>query len=541
MAGRRGKIQINWWFIDVVLLSFAASLAVTHLYIPRANVTWDEANYLVWAYRIAQALRAGDFGRLLTLTREQFIWLPLHSWVIGIPLAFVGYTVIKARIVGLYLFILTSIGVFFLGKKTDKKRGNWVGLAASLLFLTSPMMLFFAGLAMKEMLGAAVSVGIILIYIHAREKQTWYWDVSVALGLILGILAKYNYGFVVAGGITLEVIWVLLTEKKKVTVLTHHLLMGLPLALFLLWWVLTPENKFPLFMSILANTHSYTTEFARTNYNGLLFYPRAILYMYSASVWIGYGLLASFFLVIPFLKNRVLRLSWIIFGLNALLGTTHTDGMVERYILTTAPFLFIIGAYIAVTVVSWVYAQYRNRPVAAVLLGVFTAAVVFIFVDIVQLPQYVYSVATYVTKDVLFNQQDYRDLWFDYDRTKWSHNLPQSPFEKPQDIIDYILTTANPYKPIQVIGYSGEFSPWYFELLTNLAEEKGAPKADGYREYLAIINIHPTSRFHTRTLWWYNSRHPKNIVPSSVDPSYAPVGYKNFPGLDIDVTVYGRR
>lgn len=534
MSKSAGKPRLDLWFVAVVALSLIAAFCVAIFYVPRANVTWDEAHYLVYAYNIAHAVGTANPSQFWETTREQFIFPPFHSWVLGIPLAYIGFSVQKARIIGLSFIVLSAVGLYILGKLTDQRRGHIVGCIAAALFLTSPLMLVYGSLALKEVLGVTVSLYTVILYDIARKKQRWQWDVLVALALWISLLEKYNFGLLVAAGIALEGVVTLLTSNNKRAVILHHLVMALPPIVCLLWWVYLPGHSLEPFIANLKNSYlDYTGQFAPPgSLHQLLFYPRAILYGYSVSVWVGAILLTSIVGVIPYVKNRIVRISWMIFLLNFIYGTMHNNALLERYIFTTIPFLYIVGAYTVVRVTGEMWMHKKT----AVLLGVLAS--LFIFLDLVKLKTYVYAVGTYVSHDVLFNQRDYQDLWFDYDRTKWTANVPSEPFEKPEDVITYILSVTGPYAPLWVIGHASSFSPWYMELLRDLEKEHGVPGARDNLSYLALVKILPGSRFYTRDYEIYNATHPGDVPPAVPDPTYTLVAKKHFAELNVDVAVY---
>jgi len=542
MSKSAGKPRVDLWFIAVLALSLIVAFCIAIFYVPRANVTWDEAHYLVYAYNIAHAVRTANPGQFWAATREQFIFPPFHSWVLGIPLAYIGFSVQKARIIGLSFIVLSAVGLYILGKLTDQRRGHIVGCIAGAIFLTSPLMLLYGSLALKELLGVTVSIYTVILYDIARKKQLWYWDLLVALALWVGLITKYNFGLLVAAGIGLEGLVAVLTVKHKRAVILHHLVMALPPIVCLIWWIYLPVHSLEPFIANLKNSYlDYTSQFAKPgSLNQLLFYPRAILYGYSVSVWVGAMLLASIVGVIPYLKNRIVRISWMIFLLNLIYGTIHANALLERYILTTIPFLYIVGAYMVVKVAGWILVYRKSTVLLYVGTGVGILASIFIFLDILKLKTYVYAVGTYVSHDVLFNQRDYQDLWFDYDRTKWTANVPTVPFEKPEDVITYILSITGPYVPLWVIGHASSFSPWYVELLQDMEKEHGVPSARDNLSYLALVKILPSSRFYTRDYQIYNATHPGDVPLALPDSTYTLVAQKHFAELNIDVEVYSK-
>ena len=532
--------RVDWPLSIVIALSILAAICVALWYIPRAIIGWDEAHYLTQVYQMTQAVRSGNVSQIISISRTMYSPPPMQAWLLALPLAVTGYSHMWARLFGLLFFIATALGTYALGCMTDPRRGKIVGLVGAMFILTSPMMLFFASIAEKEMLGAAFTVITVFLYVHARKQSQWYWDIGVGVSIAMSIFIKFPYGILLGAGITIEGCISFFSTKRKIPFIMHHVLMLIVPVLSLAWWTFTPYNQLGAFIETIQNIGYYTTNMVPYwSTNQLLFYPRAILFEYSASIWIG-GMLLAACLSLPWIWKRTsLRLSWLLFVINIVTGTVHIQIMFERFIFTTAPFLFVIGSYSLVRVVDWAVAHRSKSTITGLLFGAGAIILALVCIDIGQLKSYVYAVGSYTNKTAMFNQRNYTDLWFNYDRSKWSYTLPTPPFEEPKDVVNYVVTTADPHKPIQLIGYANELSPWYFDIEEELALTHTQSRQDGYSRYIAVLHISPTSRLYTYDYQYLNQIEPWNIPPQAPDPSWTLIGQRNFRDLGVDVSVYG--
>src|SRR5471030_2910284 len=155
----------------IVLLTIGTAWLMAQKIIPFANINWEEAGSFLWTDRVVQALQTHN-GQLGQIALNQFYYLPGYSFAIGIPLSFIGFSIKNARILGLSFFILGSLFLFYLGVLMDKTQGKWIGFISGLLFLTSPMMLLFGSLGMKEMISTTLSIAVVICYVLAREKKS---------------------------------------------------------------------------------------------------------------------------------------------------------------------------------------------------------------------------------------------------------------------------------------------------------------------------------------------------------------------------------
>src|SRR3972149_3672466 len=218
----------------VILVSVIVALLVAKTYIPKANVGWDEASQTHVAYRIYDSARAKSVLTFLKVTLSQVYYPPLQSWSYGLPLLPFGFSIEKARILGLFWLVFGGLVIFILGRQLGEKRGKLVGLLSLFFFLSSPMVLFFE---------AAVS------FLFAKNRREIFF---------------------------------------------YHLALFAPFLLLLGFWLFFPYNKLSSYISIVTSPVGFQTRGMTDFWGVLLFYPRAIILMYSSSPILGIFLLFSF-------------------------------------------------------------------------------------------------------------------------------------------------------------------------------------------------------------------------------------------------------
>lgn len=512
-----------------------------HRIIPYANVNWDEAGSLIWTYRVVQVLQTQS-GSLSQIALDQFYALPGYSFAVGFPLSLIGFSIYQARIVALYIFIVGALTVYMIGRFMDNKYGSWIGLTSLFIFLTSPLMLLFGSIAMKEMISTSLSLLVLLFYMLARDKKSWILFIVSGFFLFLTSMTRYHPAVLVAAGIVAEgFISFLLLKKQRIWVMVSHLLVIGTYVGFTSLWILLPTNKWGWLLSILGNQWEYTSEFAKPfSPAALLFYPRSIVLMYSGSPIIGIGLVLAFISFFLFWRNYKMRILWLPVFLNLLYATHHVINMEERFIFSVVPFLFILAATTGIYFIEKMHSVSKKYPQLGVGFGVLVILFVVTMYDLFFVFHRVYAAGAYIAKSPLFNQTDYQDLWFDYDTRKWSWNLPPQEQSKPADVMSFVMEAIDPNKYIQLYGLSNEFSQWYFDLSVLLEKDKKKIVTDNFSSYVIVIRIDPTSRFSTRDNLLYNTiRHPENVPPSVPPSAWISIKSKYFAELGLNAEVYG--
>lgn len=527
----------------VVLISIMVAFFVAKTYIPKANVGWDEASQIHVAYRIYDSARAKSVLTFLKVTASQVYYPPLQSLFYGISSLPFGFSIEKARAVGLFWFILGGFLMFLLGKELTDKRKTLMGILGLFFFLSSPMMLLFSSLVLKEIMGVALSLLVVLLYLRARKGETLFPYILVSLLLFTLSMTKYNYSFLIAMVVFLEAGVSFLFSKSRRKIILSHLVIFAPFLLLLGFWLFFPYNKLSSYISIVTSPVGFQTKGMTDFWGILLFYPRAIALMYSPSVILGFFLLLSLVISLRYFNDFRIRVLWLLLAINFTLVIIYNGNMQERYIFTSMPFLFLIGAFILTKLLVKSLTFSKKPLISGLILGIWLLAGGKILVDMAHLPNFVYAVGARTLRYPVFNQTDYqdKDIWFNYNPSSWPKNLPFGAFEKPNDVLDFVASSVDLTKPVEVMGYTNEFSPPYFDLIFALHKQKREFVSLPYASFVVTLEVSPTSRFYTRDYQLMNAWQLEKIREIEKDPSLVMINKKKFESLDVEVTIYGRK
>ena len=526
------------FIFGVLVISILVAVFVCRAYILMANVLWDEASFLLWGERIYESLRHGNSMDLIRLTREQFYYPPLQSWILAVPLYLVGYSVFNARLVSLFFYILGSLLSFFIARNLEKKRNNLTGLFASMFFISSPMMIFFSTLAMKEMMGAVFSCFCIYLYFKIREENNILFSFSVSIILILLFFIKYNFGVIMAFILIIETLISFFSLKNKFILLRNQIIIFTPFLIIIGYWIFYPDNKLASFISILKNPWSVTLGMGKL-IDYLLYYPRSIFYMYSFSNVLGAHFLASLILVLLWWKNYKVRVLWLYVSVNIFLGTVHFQNMQERFIFLAIPFLFIISAFLLEKIFYMVFHFRSSAFIFGAGLGLIILFFGKVFLDLPKIPGFVYSMGSYTMRSPVFNEKGYKNKLFNYDLKTWEYKTPAGNFEKPIDVVDFVSSKIDLSKPIRVIGGFNELAPDYFEMYFNLRRPEGGINKLSYSSFIVTLEVLPTSSFYTMDYQKQNLWQIGEIRKIEADLSLRLIAKKDFTKMGVVVKVFG--
>ncbi|MFI5395957.1 MAG: ArnT family glycosyltransferase [Candidatus Binatia bacterium] len=529
-SGRRRAASL----LISILASTLVAVAIARLYVPRANVAWDESQYLMSAYSIYGAARSGSISTLWRATEEQFGYPPLPSWLFGIPFVPVGFSIEGARVLNLFWFILGNV---MLAALATVLGGTAAGVLSSLLYLSSPFMLLYGAVAMREAIGAAFTLLAVSLYCRARINGRVAGYLLTSLALFALTMVKYNYGVLVAGAIAVEAIVHLVGGRERKRILLAYAYLYIPFVLALESWIFLPTDRLPAFLAVLSNPWTVTSGMTDWSQR-LLFYPRAIALMYSPSIITGILLLSSLIAAPKYFADFRVRFLWLCVALNLLLGLIHSGNMQERFIFTVVPLLFALAAYVLMRWVrvlrSWSTTHMRRAVLVALALVLGTK----LLVDMLRLPDYVYAVGAYSMKSPMFNQVDFRDTWFNYDVETWPRQLPPPDAEAPRTVVDYVANSIDLSKPVYIAGYANELPPDYFNLVFALHREHGEIQPAPYSSYVVTLQVLPTSRYYTRDYRMFNERNQWTVTRIAAEPSLAVLRERSFAQLGVVVRIY---
>lgn len=518
----------------------------------KANFNWDEALHMHSIYSLQLDIKSGSWARFWQNTLGQDYYPFLQSWIMSIPVLLFGFSLEKMRIYSLFWYVFFGFLIFINTRKAgeelklQKNQAVGAGYLSLAFFFLSPLFLHFASLSMKEMMGAALILLFLTTYFQGRQKKSALLYLFISLELFLLLMFKYNYGVFVAGVIAVEGLFSFIFIKKREKTILSHLLIFLPFILLTLVWLYYPVNgleepKPQRFIKVISNKVPFN-EGMTDRLGSLLFYPRAILYMYAFSPLVGAFFLGILILSLRWWKNLRVRVLLVGIWANLISAGMAIWNMQERYIFIILPFIFILAGINGIFIFNFLKKQIGGKLYLRIATVVFLLPVVFILLkDLIDLPNYVYTVASYTTKSAVYNQPDYLDQYFKYDRTKWPKMLPAQPFEKPSEVIDWVVANVDLSKPYQVMGQSTELAPDYVYLFLTLAKEKGNFKrGERFSFYQVFIEILPYSRFNTWDYQRINSYMEYYIYQVKADPGLIKVREKLFTELGVKVSIYGR-
>jgi len=518
----------------------------------KANFNWDEALHVRAIYIMHRDIEKQDWPIFWSHTLIQDYYPFLQSWIMAVPSVLFGFSILNIRIYSLFWYLLTGFLVFINARKLGEEIGIpkiqavLAGYLSLFFFIFSPLFLYFASLGMMEMMGTSLILLILTVYFWVRKVNRPVSYLIISLGLFLLLVFKYNYGVFLGAIIALEGFFSFVFIKKRDKTILSHLLIFLPFILLTLAWLYYPVNgaeepKPQRFLKVITNRRPFTEGMAdRLTY--LLFYPRAIIYVYSASPPIGAFFLLSLIISLRWWKKLRARVMLFTVWANLISATIATWNMQERYIFIILPLAFILSGVNGIFIYNFLKKQLGRklylRISGAILL---LPLAVILGKDFLKLPNYVYSVASYTTKSAVYNQPDYTDQYFKYDLSKWPKILPKPPFEKPADVVDWVIANVDLSKPVELVGWSTELAPDYFNLNFDIARETGKyQKSDLYSHYYVTIEVLSGSRFNTWDYVSHNAYLEYYINQVKADPSLFKVREKLFTELGVKASIYGR-
>lgn len=159
--------------VSISLLASYLFLRVTHLL--SLPLFTDEAIYVRWA-QIAKQDAAWRFISLTDGKQPMFVW-----WAIGF-MKFFHDPLLAGRMVSVTAGLLTTIGLFFLGREIFKNK--WVGFITAGLYVLYPFGLVYDRMALYDSLVALFAVwSLYLEVLLVRGPRAW---VAFTLALTLG-------------------------------------------------------------------------------------------------------------------------------------------------------------------------------------------------------------------------------------------------------------------------------------------------------------------------------------------------------------------
>ncbi len=514
-------------------LLITSGFFVYHNVIPYGILGWDEASFELWGARVFFAIRSWDIREVVFLVRQQYIYPPLQSIFWGISLLPFGFTVLSARIANLFWFFSGGMLIYATAMLLPaQKRSvvNYAGIIAVLLYVLSPMVLVHAGLGLKEMMGVTLTLAFVYCYFRARNSPSFLWTWVTGFSVTLLVLTKYNYA--AFAGLTL-VIEVLINEvffKRNDMIRKKHQIMLGVVAVGISIWVMLERSAL---LAYLSSQNEMTIGIG-TFADRILFYPRSIIYLFAPLPIIGTALLTLFAMGLFFVRRYYhIRFMVILVFVTTVSMGTWTNNLHDRYIMTCIPFIFLIGAWM---VQGWISKVKRKwSPIILVVLLIAPIVVTRVYL-VPSFRSMVYGVGSYSLRIPIFNQMDFRDYWFQYDKSLWASADPWSSTENPNDVFLYIMNTINIEESYTLIGYTNAFSTKAIRLNSYLYSS--ATSAHTIKAPVVTVEVLPTSRYYTREYSMYSSQDLARIADMKRDSRYVMTNHRLFPELGFDVCVY---
>lgn len=512
--------------ITVALLIQIFFIATSIL--PWAQVLWDEAEFLMWIQRVTLAIQSFSVPQITKLFWDQIHYPPFQSILYGLLLAPFGFSVTGARIVSLGLSVLSAYLTYSLGVKVSGSK--WVGFVASLLFISSPILMYLQSIALKEALFIPLILLVCLSYITAKPIYT-------GIFLTLLFFTKYELAGIIAIALAIEALVAFVTEKKKLDVIVAHIfLFGIPLLFALPWIYGSPEHTRIFFLHI---NNSFDTTGGQNFITNALFYPRAVVYSYGLTFTIGMILLVSWIQSFTLLKQKTTRFLFMIFTTNVALLVPRIMNLQDRYLAISIPALFVMTAIHIVSIMQFI--RSAKKPAQLIAIGIAMLLTGEVVIRIRHFDQWIYGIGTKAMLVNAFHQLDSNVSWFNYDPSTWAKIHPRESKESMHDITSFIMTHVNPHVPFVVRGRLAELSPPYIHMVIETEKARTSPTPSRYDLYHITLTVVPGSRYYNHEYKKMHEWVQWEVEETKNDPTFELVAQRLFAEFGINVGIYRKK
>ena len=385
-ALKEDLIKRGLFFVIVATIIASGILFVTRILFGDA-FNAEEAQHAIYGMWIWRDIRAFDLASFVYDTNRQLVWPFLHSWILSLFFLIFGANYLSARLLSLVLFI----GIVFLMYKLCVKLCDsqqelcdhrvWrVGAVASILVLTSPLMIKFATMNMLEGLGALLFMAAAYLYMVSEEQKLAIEYIGFIILLGLSLYVNYLYAYLL-----IPAFFVMTLAKLAPIALTairveRH---GEHKAMHFIWW--SYRKMIVLLVFLFLGGLWFSFSFSRKvlvlfnsifKYSGgtvvyniwesLLYYPMVIINNISFSPWLGIFILVSLFLPMIASKYRGLNTLYIYVWTVMLLLTLTIPTKAPQMMFIIIPFTFIIFAGVIVYLYDWL--KTKNSQLGTLLL-----------------------------------------------------------------------------------------------------------------------------------------------------------------------------
>ncbi len=527
-------------FFVLLLLNISALLFAWLMIIPYAQITWDEAVFLLRASHIHELIRAGNGGGIVAniFDQWQFSYPPLQELYIAIATQWSSqFSIPLARISNTVWLFVTSYVLFLFSKSFSQKNLSTRAILANLFLVTSPLILFFSGIAMKETMSTAFVVASIYLYIQAIKQPSHGKFFSTGVFIGCSFLVRYQLVYTIVATILLNQLILFCSSNKKGQIISSTAAIFLPFLIIVVTWLFLPVNHVNVFLTVMSNTFNFTGGLTEP-INYLLFHLRGIIYMYAPSVPFGCLYLFSLFWTMKYARQSIIRVPLLYIWINIIISTVHYINIQERYILPAMPFVFFLSSVTLCEVSANVYEFLQNKRLLFLWHGIIILILGISIGSLFQLPLRVYQTGSISSKGPIFTQSDYKDSWFSVDRTGWPKKLPWNAHEKPLDVINFVADNIDVRKPFWLYGESGYFSSRLFQLIFENRRDTGQTHAYPHDKYAIVIRILPESFYLTRDVQRVTLYKQFQADGYIRDPMGKILASRLFPELGIEAIIY---
>ena len=526
-----------------VLVTFVSWALYHHILTNLTLPTWDEAHHAYYGYWLRRALVDFDWHSAARYAYDQVFYPPGQSILIGIFTSFLGFSIKNVRLLSLLTLLPSTLLLYSLAQSLDKKHGRIIGFLSSLVFLTSPIILFFATVAYKEQIGLFLTLLVLWLYFKAKSERKKIFFASLAgLTLLFLHLFKYNYGLLVL--ITLTTIQFVRLNPSRISTLILTLL---PSLLGMSLWAFSGPGRTEIIFNWLKNPNQiFLTK--TTPLGHLLFVPQTLLASYALSPTLAIILVLGFFYVCWQGRTKEsFQVHGFLFLLNGLLLTVQFGNQQERYLFTTFPSFVLLGT----SGLVWLWTKIKEKfPLylgkSPIRFGFLLSLAIFLLgratLDLLRLPNLVRAIGSHEIVSPVFNEPNYQDTPFVFKRSAWPDPVIDPNRPSSRDVLDFVMKAVDVAKPIRLVGVCNEFSPLLFELYFQLERDKPRYQVKNLtaQESIITLEVLPKSQFYTYDYHYSNAWQLGEVKRLTSDPSLTLVAEKFFPELVLWVRIYQR-
>ena len=242
---------------------------------------WDGFERVSSGSQIWHDLRHGDWDHFWFHTNRLVTWPFLHAWVTGALFVLLGPALATARLISLFSFVCISYSILHVFRKSPHNPSILGAVTAWSLFACSPLVADNAANVMSEMPGLLLVIAT-LACLPDEERPSHRWGLS-ALFMTLLFYFKYNFSALTYAGLLIYRIAASRFSPKRFLCWPNFILLGIPLLLFSLWFLVDASYKWSHFIGFAVNNPRL---YSPWGWESLSFYPKRIPQVYFAAPYL---------------------------------------------------------------------------------------------------------------------------------------------------------------------------------------------------------------------------------------------------------------